>query len=109
MKKSRDTGAYSVGFWPIGGAYSRPVDGVNKRTAKRVAKRLGIGAFVTKLTTELKGNNELQFRRSAIDSQPCAPMLKNGKRMDRLSYFYHCVDSSSEKLNISITPWSEVA
>lgn len=95
---------YGVTFFPTPENYSRPVDRVNKRTAMRVAKRLGLGSIVM---VKCEGPGDL-WSRKLVDNQPAAPRLKNGKRMDAISYCYHYTGGKKPE-GFNITPLSEVA
>lgn len=99
---------YDVIFWPAPGNYKHVLKGVNKRTASRAAKRLGVGSLVMK---KLKLNDRTQvWRRQQTSPQPAAPLLKNGRRMDGYSYNYHYLGCAKEGMDVSIvTPITEVA
>lgn len=99
---------YDVIFWPTPDSYKRVLESVNKRTASRAAKRLGVGSLVVK---RLNLNNRTQlWRRQQISPQPAAPLLKNGRRMDSYSYNYHYLGCTKEGMDVSIvTPITEVA
>lgn len=66
---------------------------LKKRLAKKAAKRIGLGSVMLKRVyfqpRDKTKNYQSEWLQGAISTQPAAPWLKNGKRMNYLSYWHN--------------------
>lgn len=65
--------------------------GLKKRAVKKLCVKLGLGSLMM-ATSETKNGSDRSWGCAACKTQPAAPMLKNGKRMNYQSYWYNYID-----------------